>query len=87
MNCPQCLCPVGGDQFSHGPWENELDEFGNLVGCSRKIWIHCPHCGAFEVVQDGATFIRKIHGPFASDKNIRRVDRHLAARHLEAIPS
>lgn len=86
MNCPQCEQPIGQDQHHIGRWVPEKDERYRVIGAVREITIHCDHCGAFTVLQDGRHFIRHVTR-HASPKTIARAERKLAARTLEKVPA
>lgn len=86
--CPDCEQPLGADYVAIGPWRPVEDEQGVTQAVERSIYVSCPHCGPFELIQDHQNRITNRHGPFTNDKDIRRIERHIpACRHDRRIPA
>ncbi|MFH1417290.1 MAG: hypothetical protein ABII12_03275 [Planctomycetota bacterium] len=88
MNCPCCHEPVGNDQYDVGPWVDELDLGGHIIGATRSVAIACGVCGVTEAFQDHHRRIRSAHGPFHNPKDVRRLERRIPAmRHVRRVPA
>lgn len=84
MNCPQCHQMVGHDEHSQGRWIEERNDLGDLERIYRIDSIRCSVCGVFEVEMAPGPRVLKVHGPYRSTKNIRRVEKQIPAAKLHA---